>query len=403
MNSRFWVSGAILLVASLAMADDWTMYQGGIGHTGYVSGSQDTSKFGLKWQRTLNSSFVLDAPVTGGGQVYVSEIGYFNSPSLYALNSDTGVTNWTKTYSGIHSISPPSYDQGHLYFQSMNNASPGTYFYSLDSNTGSLNFKTTFDAQWERYFSPTILNGKAYVDGGTYGGMISFNNTTGSKLWQNMSLPQYDEWTPTIVGNTAYAYLGSYQPGLYAIDINTGSSLYRIDDGGFSWNGWSMDEVPVSDGQGGFLATNGGRLVKFNTNTHAIDYAIADNISGQVSVSNGIVYALRNNGVTAYEASNGSYLWSWTPDGLESLNTKIVVTDNHLFVGSSTTTYGINLATHLSDYSYGLSGNYALTSDTLYIAGTNGRLAAISTVPEPASVFGILLGIGCWARRRRRA
>lgn len=402
MKGNILGSVGLLLLGAVANAGDWTMYQGGIGHTGYVAGSQNTSGFSARWDRTFNTNFELDAPVTGGGKVYVNEIGYFNSPKLYALDSANGNISWSNTYSSIHSISPATYDQGKLYFQSMNNSSPGTYFYQLDAATGSLGYKTTFAAQWERYFSPTVINGKAYVDGGQYGGMISFNQATGTTLWANTSLPQYDQWTPTIVGNVAYTYLGSYTPGLYAVDLNTGANLYRIDDPTFSWLGWSMNQVVVPDGSNGMFGTNGGRLVHFNTLSRTLDYSVSDNISGQVSVANGVAYALRNNGVSAFRISDGALMWSWTPGGTESLNTKIVVTDNHLFVGSDVSTYGINLDTHASDFSYGLSGRYAFTGDTLYIAGKNGRMAAISTVPEPASVCALSLGAIALLRRRRK-
>ncbi len=379
------------------------MYQGGATHSGYVFGSQNPTSFSLKWQRTLNSSFTLDAPVTGGGKVYVNEIGYFNSPSLYGLDASTGATVWTNTYPSNHSISPASFDQGKLYFQSMKGTSGvGTYFYSIDAATGNLGYKTSFNAQWERFFSPTIVNGKSYVNGGTYGGMMSFNNTTGSTLWGNYTIPQYDQWTPTVVGNVGYSYLGSYIPGLYAVDLTTGANLYRIDDATFNWSGWSMYQVVVPDGVNGMFATNGGRLVHFNLGTQAIDYQISDNISGQVSVANGVAYALRNNGVSAFRVSDGQLLWSWVPGGTESLMTNIVVSDSNLYVGSDTTTYAVNLSTHQSEFSYALSGKYALTEDTLYISGTGGRFAAISTVPEPGTLVAIGIGLVCFSRCRRR-
>ena len=402
MQKRLWLSGFLCIVSTIAFGGDWNQYQGGITHTGYVSGNQNPAAFSVKWQRVLDPRYMVDAPVTWNGKVFISEDSSSQDPSLWALDAATGTTLWSQQYLGSSYISQPTLDNGNLYFQSTKGPYTNSYFYSLDASNGNLNYRTQFNTPWNRFYSPTVVNGRSYINGGWFGGLMAYDNASGNQLWANFDLPMTDSWTPTILGNTAYAFLGAGVSGLYEFDLSTGTTINRIDDPNFEWDGYSMRQSVVPDGIGGMLATNGGRLIHFNLATQAIDYEISDNISGQVSVANGVAYALRNNGVSAFQVSDGQLLWSWNPGGSEFLWTKIIVSDSHLYVGSDTSTYAINLTSHESEFSYGMTGNYSLTGDTLYISSYLGHVDAISIVPEPGTIFAVGIGVAGLTRVRRR-
>ena len=52
--------------------------------------------------------------------------------------------------------------------------------------------------------------------------MYAFDALTGGQLWFR-GLQQYDQWTPAIGGDYAYAYVGEYTPGSTPSPHRTGS------------------------------------------------------------------------------------------------------------------------------------------------------------------------------------
>src|SRR5262249_46350421 len=149
------------------------------------------TRFQLLWQR--NFGIPLNPVSAGDGHVFVTGITYFSSNSpLYALDAHTGATIWSTNFGAVFSVNPPSYAYGYVYVQTGDHASD-TWLHAFDGTTGERLFKSAHEAQWERYYAPTIADGKVYVNGGYYGGMYAFDALTGGQLWFH-DLPQYDQW-----------------------------------------------------------------------------------------------------------------------------------------------------------------------------------------------------------------
>jgi len=178
------------------------------------------------------------------GQVYTSAMGYFGTQTLFALDIQTGATRWSHEFADIYSLNPPSFDNGMVFVQTGNNAGD-TYLRAYDATSGDLLYRSPHDAQWENYLAPTIHNKTVYVNGGAYGGMYAFAKKSGTQRWF-VSLPQYDRWTPAVDNNGAYAYVGG---SFYALDRQTGASLFTVPDSGFGWGGWTMGASVVLGGQ----------------------------------------------------------------------------------------------------------------------------------------------------------
>jgi outer membrane protein assembly factor BamB len=354
----------------------WTMYQADAAHSGYVALSLTPAKFRLKWQKQL-SSLPLSPVTVGRGKVFVSSIGYFNAQSLYALAVTTGETSWSHEYTGIFTITPPSYGGGKVYMQTVNHSSD-TYLRAFDAVTGTQVFQAAHPAQWERYYAPTVYGTSVYANGGYYGGMLGFSGKTGAPLW-SLGLTQYDQWTPAVDAKYVYTYVGnqySVTAGLSIVDRLSGQLVSKIEDPSFSWSGWSMNQAPALGGRHDAYAINNGRLLKFDTTALQLVWQKAGSYSGQVAVANGVVYAYASGSLQAINQGTGKVLWSWAPPA-GTLSSNIVLTDTHAFVGTDTTTYCVDLLQHSSVWNTPVAGWLAADAGSLFISGKDGQLTAI--------------------------
>lgn len=354
------------------------MFQADAKHTGYLPVSLDPTLFSLRWQKNVGTNFGLNPVTAGDGKVFVTLYTYFTDvPSLFALRSLDGTTLWSKGFGSVFSVNPPSYAYGKVYVQTGNHASD-TFLHAFDAATGALVFLTPHQAQWERYYAPTIDAGKVYVDGGYYGGMYSFDATTGAQLWF-AGLPQYDQWTPALAGGIAYAYVGEYTPGLYGIDRATGAQVLFIPDPDFVWDGWSMNLAPVVGGHDDVIAIHDGRLISFDTALGTIRWQVQDQFAGQPSVAHDRIYAVNGSHLYVVDELTHAALWWWQPP-TGTPTGPVIVTDTHIFVSTADAVYAVDLATGQSVWSYPAGGYLALADSTLFVASSNGVLTAI-TVP----------------------
>jgi len=361
-------------------AGTWPMYQADSHHTGALPVSVDIARMHLKWQQAL-SSYPLNPVAAGDGRVFCSVLIYFNPVTqLFALDAKTGVTQWSKSFGGVFSVNPPSFAYGYVYVQTGNHASD-TWLHAFDAETGDEAFRTRHSAQWERYLAPTVQDGKVYVNGGTYGGMYGFDAFTGEQLWFG-GLPQYDEWTPAIDGDLAYAYVGSYSPALYALRRSDGTEAFQIDDTDFEWDGWSMNIAPVVGSQHDVLAVHDGRMISFDVEGRRKRWQIERNFSGQPSLSGDAIYVVDGGALAVLAEANGATRWTWRPPSGD-LSGTLLVTASHVFTCTAGSVYAVNLATHLADWSYPVAGHLAIGNGALYVAGSSGTLTAFDLGLEP--------------------
>lgn len=359
----------------------WTTYQANASHDGYMPVTLNPKNFSLLWQKSLGT-YALNPVTAADGNVFVSQQGRFNSGAgLHVLDANTGEEEWSTTFGSVNSVNPPAYADGKVYIQTgKGTSSPPPYLSAFDANTGATVFQSQFGAQWEGYYAPTPYAGNIYINGGYYGGAYAFNGTTGAQQWY-AGLPQYDDWTPAVDQNYVYAYVGDYTPALYVLDRATGAQAYRIDDPNFSWSGWSMNLAPVLGGANDVLAIQNRRLISFDLANRNIRWEISRSFSGQPSVAGGVIYAIDGGVLTALNETTGQTVWTWG----SGLSGTLIITKSHVLVGSTSTTYAVDLATHQATWSYGAGGQLALSQNTLYIANSSGTLTALDAlfVPPP--------------------
>jgi len=374
-----------VLGGSTDLPSAWETYQGDRSHTGYAPIPLQPDVFTFKWQRMISPGRQLNPVTAADGRVFVSLYSRFNNGThLFVLDDRDGETLWSTGFGDPYSVNPPSYAYGNVYIQTCNHSSD-TYLHAFDAATGQRVFQAAHSAQWERYYAPTVHEGTVYVNGGSYGGMYAFNAFSGEQEWFT-SLPQYDEWTPAVDDDHAYAYMND---GLFILDRRSGALEYKITDPGYQWNGYAMRLAPVLGQMGDVLVIQAGRLISFDLPGRSIRWQAASSFIGQPSVHAGVVYAIDAGRLRAMDQMTGAALWSWQPPG-GSLAGELVVTDTHVFASTASNTYAVELLSGTAEWSFPAGGHLALSDETLYIAGSEGTLTAIS-MPEyvPADVVSV--------------
>jgi outer membrane protein assembly factor BamB len=364
---------------------EWETFQADSRHSGHVPMLFDPPTFTFKWQRTIAAGRALNPVAAAGGKVFVTTQVYFTAgPALFALDGRDGETLWTKDFGSVFSVNPPAYAYGNVYVQTGDHASD-TYLWAFNAGTGAQIFKSPHEAQWERYYAPTVVDDGVYVNGGYYGGMYAFDAFTGERRWFR-SLDQYDQWTPAVDDVYAYAYVGGI---LSAVRRDTGAVDFTIRDPHFDWQGWSMGLAPALGGMDDALVVHDGRLLRFGLQSRTIVWEKERAFSGQPAVAGGVVYAIDNGALVAIDQATGADLWSWKPPS-GNLGGPFIIAGSHAFVTTGGTTYAVELLSRSQVWSYPVGGGLALGDETLYIASPNGTVTAIS-MPEftPSPVDGL--------------
>ncbi|MFV1965738.1 MAG: PQQ-binding-like beta-propeller repeat protein [Pirellulaceae bacterium] len=230
-----------------ASADDWPAYR----YNGFRSGITKTpvpAALSLRWKTKLPTQ--PSAITTAAGKVFVCDV---HTHTLYALNDNTGQTEWTYTAGG-RIDSPPAYYQGRVLFGSRDG-----WVYCLRASDGAL--------AWRFKDLPDKLIG-------AFGQLESAWPVSGSVL---------------ILNDTLYFSAGrsSYLDGgifVYALDPRTGElSRSRTAYGPFT----ERDGFPVG-GDAGFkndvLVTDG---TKFYLRQKAFDLNLADASPGKHIIPSG--------------------------------------------------------------------------------------------------------------------
>ncbi|MBB3062468.1 PQQ-binding-like beta-propeller repeat protein [Microbulbifer rhizosphaerae] len=348
----------------------WGSAQGDAGHTGYTPLILDASNFAFRWDAVLPDTFQLHPVVAGDGGVYVSNDSYFGTHRLYGLDASDGSILWEKDYSDIHSINPPAYANGQVYFQT--GGHEDSFIRGVDATTGVLDFATAYGNQWSTFLAPTVFDGQLYMAGGYYGGIYSHDAVTGEENWFT-STAQYDGFTPAVDDQYVYAFIKD----LAVYDRTSGELAYRIDIPSFDGHGYSAGMATVLTPLDNVVAIQAGTLVVFDLEKREILWEKKSGYSGQPSSHLGRIYVRQNNILKVLDEITGELLWTYEAD--EPLTSNIVITKTHLFVGGDTTTYAVDLESQETAWSYGAPGNLSLSDEgVLYISGTS--LTAIDLI-----------------------
>ena len=153
-------------------------------------------------------------PAVYNDVVYVGNDG----GTLSAINISDKTLRWSSDI-GITGEESPTIDNGKVYVQG------STKVFCLDADTGStiwtysIEFETT--SSWS---SPTVANGIVYVAG--FGkGVLALDANTGAKLWNNNAAAETADNAPTVLNNLL---IEGGPNGLAAINATTGTTIWNI-------------------------------------------------------------------------------------------------------------------------------------------------------------------------------
>jgi len=384
----------------------WSNYQGDAAHTGYVPVRLNPDNFSEDpiWTKIIVESGPLNPVATGAGKVFVTTVGdIFNDviPNLaVGLDSATGTELWRYNFDVFDSlvpidyVNPPAYANGFVYVQS--GGGNGSFLLALNAESAEVLDDIPYDNQSFRYYAPTIYDGDVYVGGGEFGGVYAygFDGLVIDDLWfQDQDLSQSDQWTPAVNEEYVIAYTGlfSTDAGLTIIDRShpNGQVEFFIPDENFEFEFGSenhLDMAPVLGSLNNVIVIQGGRLINFDLTNEDIGWEIPkgdeEGFISQPSFAEGIIFAVYEGGLHALNESDGTFIddWEpWQPPGDdETINAPMIVTDNLIFVSTSSATYAVDLANQTEELVYSSGGQLALSEEgILFIATAEGVLIAI--------------------------
>jgi len=367
--------------ADWSRATDWVTYQGDSRHSGFIDATLDPVAFKAKWLDTITTSGNLNPPTVGGGRLYVSTNYYFTAQTLHTLDPATGARGWTRDFGAIFGLNQPTYDAGSVYVTT--GGHQDTYLYALNASDGSLKYQSPFDSQWEHWRAPVIAGSSIVTAGGYYGGWYGFDLATGAQTFFAAG-PQVDNWGPVAQSSTVYRTGGT---GLTAVTASTGTVVGTLNDARLTGV-----TTPVIGDANDLLTITSNRLMSVDLGTMSIKWDQSGSYTGMPVVGNGTVYGFSGTVVSARRESDGTLLWSWQPPSpyigaAPASIQSIALTDNILFVSLSSslyspqqggTTFAIDLASHLTVWSYPMSGDIALSSQGYLFIVQNGQVAGIA-------------------------
>jgi len=357
---------------------EWETYQGNAAHTGFVPVTLNAGIFSARWSREFGVS--LSPATAANGKMFVSTPVYFNTATLYALSEADGSQTWAHSFGRVPALNPPAAYGGRVFVATSGHSD--TFMWAFNADDGAQVFKTPFSAQWEHYLAPTLLDGEVCFDGGYYGGMNCLYASSGANKW-SIALGQYDQWTPALDHNYAFAYTGS---AFSAINRSNGTVAFTVSDPAFNWNGYSINAAPVIATSDSVLVVNGtgkaNHVIRYSISGRSESWRVSGTFLNDPVVAAGNFYLSNQAGnrLEARDEATGSLLWTWQPPTGETVSrNNLILVNNLVFVGTSDATYAVDLTTQQTVWRVARPGTLTLSSNrVLYIVGTSGRVDAFN-------------------------
>ena len=175
----------------------------------------------------------------------------------------------------------------------------GAMIHAFDGTEGNLRW--SFEAADEIFSAPAASDGRVYLR--SYSGIYALDETTGDEIWSFGGAYGGDQ-NPLLTKDGVLA-VAEVRGALHGLDTATGQALWSYRDG------YAYQVTAAADGT---------LFVKGSDGFHALDAATGDeiwsisrswNISGEVTVTDGVLYAYSGSGrVNALNARTGEPIWT---------------------------------------------------------------------------------------------
>jgi hypothetical protein len=423
---------ALGLNAQMTARAQWSQYQGDAAHTGFVAETIPDESLAKGWEKIFPYSqtepdFISSLAVSDQGVFTVvqdgreaGDGGYYGIFDLTSFNRVTGQEEWqTPIYSFAGSVSAPSVSGNIVYVHDFGDSdisggTPRQYprLVGVNASTGQIQFATTHEGQGDSGSRPTVLGNQVVALGGYFGGMDSYDASTGTHQWFT-AFPQQYGFIPAMDQQHVYVYYGSIGGSplfgtLYVLDRSSGEIDYTIQIPSDRYSTGTISSVALG-GQDDALIINStsynvdegsdgrNQLTSFDLQHHTIKWSqTLGAFSGltALAVANGEIAVSLLHSLQMMDEATGSDLWTWTAPSNATLYSNIVLTNNLAFVASQDTVFGIDRASGQLEWSafLGRDNNYfsyynlSYFDGTLYVSGAD-HLFTFNTVPEPSGVL----------------
>ncbi len=231
--------------------------------------------------------FFLSSPVVANDLVYFGS----GDTNIYALDAATGTLKW-KFKAGDVVHASPAFANGTIYIGSWD-----SYFYALDAATGAEKWRFKTGEDPDTHNQQGIQSSAAIADGIVYFGcrdsnFYALDATTGKKLWV---FPNKGSW---VIASPAVAdgkvYFATSDTGLFhAVDAKTGASVFSLD-----FKHWPMFSSPAIAANFAYIGSHDGRLLAIDLNGQKIAWSFDTDGRKQ----NAATYT-KEGGVPKYEAA----------------------------------------------------------------------------------------------------
>jgi outer membrane protein assembly factor BamB len=165
------------------------------------------------------------------------------------------------------------------------------------------------------------------------------------------------------------AYFGNDAGAVYAVNIHSGTQLWRYQDVGSK----PIDSSPAVDGANVIFGTAAGSVVELNATTGSVRwvkvYAQGKAVESSPAVVNGVIYVGSDNDMmTALNESTGAILWQRKLGGAVASSPAVDSTTGQLFVGAANgDIYALSTATGAVVWTVVTGG--AVTASPMVLAG----------------------------------
>lgn len=358
----------------LALNDpSWPTYQGSPSHWGFLDRELRPHHEFIRWSRQVQEGRPISGVAAAEGLLFTTPYVYFGPTApLIAVNALDGEELWRVEFGEQYSVNAPAVSNGRVYVQTDNQIS-GSYVRAYDALTGTFAYRARFYDQWERHLAPTPIDGTIYVNGGTYGGLYSFDGGTGQQNYFTQ-LPQYENWTPVPYGANK---LLAYTNRLDLIDRASGAPISNIAVPDYSWNGYDVAQTPVIVGDRAYY-TNGGYLNAADLAAGTTPIHTPISATGQVSTDGKELFVASAGTLSVRRPSDGAQLWAFEAAPSASISGPMLVFRNHVIVSTGAETVIVNRRTHLAEVRLPYGGQLAYANDTLFIAQSDGTVTAVN-------------------------
>ena len=368
-------------------AGDWPTLGNGPAHTGFYPASLGGKSFVANWTAAFPNA--LNPVAIMGGKVFVSAI-YYDQPYISAIDLATGLLTWRRRFAAAHSITGPSCYGDRIYLQRGNHSSDSQLL-SLDAGTGATVWSAPFEAQWEDYLPPAVTADTVFINGGYYGGIYGFNRTDGTQRFFQ-TLPQEDEWTPTVGTTAVYSCTAGV---LASHNLLTGAKNWTLSIDPT----WTSAKTVAFDSHRVFVAGSSGLYaIDVSGALPVLAWKATGGFTGIPAVANGRVYALASSGckVQAFNAVTGSLIGDYLTGTVNCTNQPLV-TNDALLASMDGSTFVFNLATRVLQQTISYGGYLGLANGALVISGRDGVLRCYrldtGSNPPPVALSQTVVGV----------